>query len=202
MSGLLSVSSVARWLSPISGDSCRALVVGAPGSGKTLLLRALAQLETGPTIVIDPEYGGSIPGWYRSHSMAETVDLIREGHVPVIAERWAQTYDLVWSAGRCLLVIDEAADCGARRNQVYPPLGRLLRRSRHRQVSVLLATQKRTYLDADVQALARSVFVGQMPGASDKRWALDDWGIEVPAEPLRFCAVLPGNQRGEISISV
>jgi hypothetical protein len=79
---------------------------------------------------------------------------------------------------------------------------RLLRRSRHRQVSVILATQKRTYVDADVQALARAVFIGQVPGAADRQWAWNEWGIKAPEKPLTFRAVLPGDQRGEVSISI
>lgn len=155
-----------------------------------------------PVILVDPEYRGGLPGCYVAEHYPEIIDLIREGYIPVIRERWAALYDLVWKFGECLLLIDEAPDMGAKRGAVHPSLWKILRRGRHRRISTVLATQRRTELDARVQGICQGAFIGCLPGESDKRWAVGTWGIDPPEDPMLFRAILPGNQRGEIRISI
>jgi len=202
----LSLSSVLRWLSPTSGDSSRGLVVGTPGAGKSLLVRALAQLTNRrgeAVVVVDPTYRGGIPGWYHAESLPQVVDLVERGHVPVVRERWPAVVDLVWKAGNCLLVVDEVADCGGGRNQVYPTLWHIARKGRHRNVSLLMATQRRVEVDARVQNLAQGIFVGMAQGEADRRWAENTWSISPPEEPMVFAVSLPGKAgEGEIRLKI
>jgi hypothetical protein len=178
------------------------LIVGAPGAGKTLLVRALAQTVEAPTLVVDPTWTGRLDGWYKASSAADAIDLIRAGHVAVFSDVFGDAYDLAWGAGDCLLVVDEAAVTGGARGDVHPTLLDLMRRGRHRRVSVLLATQRRTDVDPTLQGLADAAWIGLLPGQADRQWAVGTWGIEPPDQPLEFRVWLPGGVRGGAQIQI
>lgn len=155
-------------------------------------------------ILVDPEYRGSTSGWYSCASIPELIDIVRAGHIAVVSRPSLipRVYRMAWTAGDCIIAVDEAADCGAQRGAVDPALWTIFRRGRHKNISVLLASQRRTDVDPNFQGLAPSVLIGHMPGAADRNWSCNNWGIEPPADALRFRAWFSPSLTGVFTINI
>lgn len=147
---------------PYKGHPWIALVVGRRGSGKTYHASEVAtrwrQLGSdngrGLVLGIDPI----------------ATDPPRKGHVAASCDLWVPEMPEDIPDAVQLVVVDEAdlfAPQADARRRPPPPLVDLVRRGRHRGVSLLLCTQRPALVMRDVFALADSVTICQTTDQRD-----------------------------------
>jgi len=150
------------------------LVVGRRGSGKTYSARQIMRefrRAGGVVLAVDPVAS----------------DPPTDDHLASAADVWDSDMPEAVPVGVSMVAVDEAdmfAPQADARRRPPPPLVDLVRRGRHRGVTLLLCTQRPALVMRDVYALADYVVICQTTDARDLKTLCELYGVEEYREQI------------------